>query len=141
MRDEKGRFLKGNKFSKSEIGELRKMGAKELLKLMDQFGSKGLQQLQAYSTDRMQAMITTKEAAIIRFWIELIKKGDIGRMKLLFNIYGIPTEIKAVAIKDLSELDMEMDFPERDAAPELSKDEKLDMIEKYKALVISGENE
>lgn len=141
MRDEKGRFGKGNKFQKSEISELRKIGAKELIKLMDQFGAKGLQQLQAYSTDRMQAMITAKEAAIIRFWIELIKKGDVARMKLLMNIYGIPTEIKAVAVKDMNELGFEMDLEERDVTPDLSKEEKLDMIEKYKAIIISGENE
>lgn len=141
MRDEKGRFAKGNTYQRSEIAELRKLGAKDLLKLMDQFGAKGLQQLQAYSSDRMQSMITAKEAAIIRFWIELIKKGDVARMKLLFNVYGIPTEIKAVAVKDLTDLDFDMEVQERDITPDLSKEEKLDMIEKYKAIIISGENE
>lgn len=148
VRDKSGKFVPGNPggrlktsvYSHKLKGEddisfmIRK--GKQLVKLIDYYGEQSIETLKSLMSEATSGKISGKEAAIIKYWSRLITEGDVARMKLLLNIYRIPTELKAVAVQDVTQPQKNNEQVNK---VDLNKDEKLKMLEKMKLIVESSE--
>lgn len=145
MRDKGGKFSKGNpggalkKPVDDDILALRNRGNRELTRLFDMYGNMPLAQLKSFMTEEAQTRLNGKHAAMIKFWSKLLSDGDVQRMKLMLNMYGIVTDLKAIAVQDLDGV-LKKQNESDDEKIDLTKEEKLLMLEKAKSIIIESDD-
>ena len=83
--------------------------------------------------------LTVRDATFIKFFTEAMKRGDVQRMKFIFDVARIPTDLKAIAIQDLNSLVNETE----DDGPKvvLSAEDKLLMLDRAKQIILDNINE
>lgn len=131
-----GQFLPGHKVNKGKTKETLEFNlneARKLVNLIDSYGDMPLSQLQSLVEDKSR--LTPKRASIIKFWQKFMQHGDVNRLKLLLNIKGVPTEVKAIGIQDIESMVQNPDEPKDVNAPKMTKEERLTMLDKYKKII------
>lgn len=135
-RDEFGRFVPGNKAAKnrgSVEAALRKEDRKIIIGFLRRFSFMRLYDLESYAKDNDD--ITVIEAMLIKCYGESIKDGNINFLKLIFNYLGV-VELKAMAIHEVDKINNDdEDIKEFD----LSKEEKILLLDKYRELIEDDE--
>ncbi len=71
------------------------------------------------------------------FFREMIRSGDVNRMRFYFATYGIPTELKAIAVQDMDQLVKQEQMQDDQFNIEMSDEETLLMLDKMKEHVKS----
>jgi len=134
-----GRFQKGHKINKKDpdIVDFEKEGGKKFLNKFDMFINMPLTQLKTYTEDLSK--VTGLEAILIKFIQEAMKRGDVARLKLIMTRYGLPTELKAVAVQEFGDI-MSGKDDERNPI-ELNDEQRKTMAKKYLALIESEDAE
>lgn len=146
MKDKKtGKFLPGNPGGKlkkdvnltglpeDDITFIFRQG-RNLIRLFDKYGEMPIEELKKRMQESQTTHLKGKDAAVIKFWSMLITHGDMARMKLLLNLYRIPTEVKAMAV-DMTGGNVDNSGEES----ELTKEEKLKLITQMKTIIESTE--
>jgi hypothetical protein len=140
-RDSGGKFVVGNKVSSipSEIKELRKHSRKSYIKKLVAFGNMPEEQFKTFA-DNLDKL-SRLERGIVNFWIGLSTSSKLEHLKYFSSyILGIP-EVRAVAFSEIDsgfseESEGTSELKELNKL-ELNKQEKLDLLEKYKKIVES----
>jgi len=152
MRDPDGKFQKGNKIAALKTNVYTPKTAKQhaedishmiregvrMVREFDRYGSMNLQELENLMAAVNKNEITGKQAALIKFWSLLISTGDIQRFKMALNLYRIPTDIKAIEVNP-TQPDPSTYPVEDHKSMELTKEEKLSMLDKMKVIVTNLE--
>lgn len=127
----------------SKLREKRRKGFIEVFETFDALSNKTLEQLNDYNeNETLKKNLTLKEASILKFFTELIKKGDAARLELFMNVYGIPTKIRPLDVKQADDLYNSPDQKVVDVTPvPMTMDEKLNMLDKYRDIIKSKKNE
>jgi hypothetical protein len=153
MKDSKGRFAPGNpggalKKSKEERAlsvnsegdledELLLIEQNSKYRVLKKFKNMAQMTLQEFEDlYKLKTRINLEEAAFMQFFKKMIEQGDVHRMRFYFATYGIPTELKAIAVQEMDKLSDEpknVNEPEQD----LTDEEKIIMLDKMKSLIES----
>ena len=98
-----GKFLPGHKVNKKDpdLKALQKQGGYKFLKKFDSYLNMPLAQLKTYTQN--ESRFTGLDAIIIQFMKKAMEEGDVQRLKLIMTRYGLPTELKAVAVQGFDE--------------------------------------
>lgn len=102
-------FQKGNKLQQlklnnnPDVRNLREIGKKQLFLLIDRFLNLTDEDLERILNDKKR--LTKKQEIVINFLNMAAKYGDVQRFTKILNLYGLVTDLKAIAIKDLDESD------------------------------------
>lgn len=154
IRDKSGKFVKGNPGgglkqpanSKVEVLEnveelrddislLRRSGYARILKKFKNLSQMGL--LEFEEAGRNKGRLSIEDAAFMSFFKEMIRLGDVNRMRFYFATYGIPTELKAIAVQDMDQVLKPEKTQTDEFNIELSEEETLIMLDKMKDYVKS----
>jgi hypothetical protein len=143
-KDEKtGRFLPGHKVNQGKTKETIEFNleeAKKIIKEIDMFGNMPLSQINSYMADKER--LNPRRAGIIKFWQKFMQHGDVNRLKLLLNVKGVPTDVKAVGIQDIESMMSKDEDGARDVnAPKMTKEKRLAMLDKYKKIIELSEDD
>lgn len=152
IRDKKGRFTPGNPGGalkqpheskievltdvselQDDVSTLRRSGYKRILQKF-----KNLSQMPLSEFQRQANMIdrnTVEDLAFMQFFRKMVEQGDVNRMRFYFATYGIPTELKAIAVQDLDGVLKNQQDEQYNL--ELSDEESLLMLDKMKKLIES----
>jgi len=152
MKDKKGRFIKGNPGGalkqpaehktqvltdvaelQDDISTLRRSGYARILKKF-----KNLSQMDLATFERMgqhKERLSIEDAAFMSFFNIMIKTGNVNHMRFYFATYGIPTELKAIAVQDMDGLLKNSTLEDSAFEIEMSDDETLLMLDKMKDIV------
>lgn len=98
-----GRFLPGHKINEKDpdVKALQKQGGYKFLKKFDSYLNMPIAQLKTYTQN--ESMLTGLDLIIIQFLKKAMTEGDVNRLKLIMTRYGLPTELKAVAVQGYDE--------------------------------------
>lgn len=112
------KFQKGNKRSvgnkggrpslPEDIKFLRKKSQKEFLRIFEMYGNMPLTQLMSFAENKER--LNAKHQMMITFWEKAMSEADPQRIKLIMNILGIPTDIKAIGIAEINMLPDDTDL-------------------------------
>lgn len=132
------KFQKGNKCSvgnkggrpslPEDIKFLRKESQKEFLRIFEMYGNMPLTQLMSFAENKER--LNAKHQMMITFWKKAMTEADPQRMKLIMNILGIPTDIKAIGIAEINMLpdDTDLDRTLNERKVNITDDEVLEVI-------------
>ena len=79
--------------------------------------------------------LSIEDAAFMSFFNIMIKTGNVNHMRFYFATYGIPTELKAIAVQDMDGLLKDSTREDSAFEIEMSDDETLLMLDKMKDIV------
>ena len=135
-RDARGLFIKGNQIAKNKASsfelKLRKEDRRIIIGLIRKYAFMTISELRR-CTENLDALMVI-EGLIVKHYVDSLAKGDLNFLKLILNYLGI-VEIKAMAIQEVDKLQDDSDEDIKDL--NLSKDEKLYMLNKYKEIIES----
>ena len=120
-----------NSFLNKETIAIRKQGHSQLIDALDRFGSLTLDQLRQIA-EKESGSLSVKDATMLKFWEKILSTGSIRHLKVLFSIYGIPTDIKSIHYAEVDEA-YRTDDPSkvRDVTPiKMSSKERIEMLQK-----------
>lgn len=132
-RDSKGRFLPGNTLGRPVHPiewRLRREDRKFIIGMIRRFSFMKLQDLQEYSKNNKDIIVI--EALFLRHYADAIKDGSLNFLKLILNYLGI-VEMKALAIQEIDKIENEQDDEIKEL--NLSREEKIMMLDKYRAII------
>ena len=118
-----------------EISDLRKSGWHRLIRMFDAVGKMTSEQVtDAYENNHN---LTVEERAVLRFMLQMQRSDDVKRFQFYFSVFGIPTDIKAVTVKELGNIfDQATGMTSGKAQIDnLSKEEKIILLDKMKSLI------
>lgn len=135
-----GRFLPGNLASegKDAFWRLRRADRKIIYGYIRKYGFMPINELIKIPSDP-NIEINAIEGMIIKNFAEGLKEGNLNFLKYILNLFGI-VEVKAMAIHEVDKLNQD---PESAEIKELNltKEEKLLLVDKFKDLIEQEENE
>lgn len=132
-----GRFVKGNNANSDlaipdELRNRLKKNRQKLIKIFDQYGNMDLKEIEHFTKHKMG--LTPVQITVLKFWKTLMEKSDPALLKMMFHLYGIPIDVKAVQITDNMLGNPSPESSDEEEAPmSMTKDQKK------KALLIALE--
>lgn len=132
-RDHKGRFIKGNTASegKDAFWRLRRADRKVIYGYVRKFGFMTIDNLAEMSSN---TDLNAIEGMIVKNFVDGLKEGNLSFLKYVLNLFGI-VEVRAMAIHEVDRLNEENEQDQEIKDLNLSKDEKLLLIDKFKELI------
>jgi len=100
-----GRFTKGNTANTSlslpkELRQSLKDNRRKLIRAFDDFGAMEMSELDDRMKPENQKYLTAAQKTAAKFWDTLSSKSDPALLKMMFHLYGIPIDVKAISITD-----------------------------------------
>lgn len=158
IRDKGGKFIKGNPGGalkqpadskvqvlddveelRDDISLLRRSGYRRILKKFKNLSQMDLRSFENQSLNKDR--LTIEDAAFMSFFKKMVEQGDVNRMRFYFATYGIPTELKAIAVQDIDSVLSDKKVDSTSAYDlELSDDETLEMLDKMRKVIEEKKN-
>lgn len=135
-RNERGHFLPGNKVASKKLSkielQLRREDRKMIIGFVRKYAFMTVDDLKKCTKNPDGLMVI--EGILIKHFTESLTRGDLNFLKLILNYLGI-VEIRAMAIQEVDKLQNEEDDEIKEL--NLSKEEKMWMLDKYREIIES----
>jgi hypothetical protein len=150
IRNKKGQFIAGNPGGalkqpaeskievltdvselQDDVATLRRSGYKRILQKFKNMSQMDLAEFERRAGHKDKLNI--EDLAFMQFFKKMVEQGDVNRMRFYFATYGIPTELKAIAVQDLDGV-MNKNIQDQQYDVELSDEETILMLDKMKEI-------
>ena len=145
IHDSRGRFAVGNpggalkvNRSSNAITNLRAQGWTRLITKFNELGQMNYNDfLMLDEQTETDTEITVEDKSVIKFFKALIKDGNVAHMRFYFAVFGIPTDLKAVTVRDMDNIFKNAIGEDKSGSKtaHLTNEEKLVMLERMKDLL------
>lgn len=134
-RNERGHFLPGNKVAAKKLSkvelQLRREDRRVIIGFIRKYAFMTVVDLKKCVENVDSLMVV--EGILVKHFVDSLMKGDLNFLKLILNYLGI-VEIRAMAIQEVDKLQNEDDDIKE---LNLSKEEKMWMLDKYREIIES----